>query len=114
MYCLVSLDRVASKAAAVRRRRMSPTATGRRLPSFFFHAVCEALAILETTRPGMWLWCRKSVQGEKKTTAHASCAASGMWVLSGTRGRREEDCQSAIALGRGSRGAQWRGSLRGS
>ena len=36
---VISLDTVASKAFAVRRRRVSPTATGRWLPSFFFAQV---------------------------------------------------------------------------
>ena len=50
----MSSDTVASKAFAVRRRRVSPTASGRWPPSFFFFfAVCGALAIQETAETGM-------------------------------------------------------------
>ena len=35
------------------RRQVSPTATGRWHPFFFFEAASEALAIQETTGPGM-------------------------------------------------------------
>ena len=51
----MSLDTVVSKAFAVRRRRVPPTATGKWLPSFFFSAVSAALAIHGTMGPGMWL-----------------------------------------------------------
>ena len=50
----MSLDTVANKAFAVRRRQVSPTAAGRWLSSFFFIAVSEALAIQETMGPTMW------------------------------------------------------------
>ena len=48
-YRVMSAETVVSRAFAVRRRRVSPTAAGRSPPSFFFTAVSEALAIEETT-----------------------------------------------------------------
>ena len=40
---------------AVRRRRVSATATWWCLPSFFITTMSEALGIQETMEPGMWL-----------------------------------------------------------
>ena len=45
---------VAMKDIAVRRRRVSPTAAGRWLPSSFSNAVYEAQAMQETTGEGGW------------------------------------------------------------
>ena len=49
----MSSETVASKAFAVRSRTVSPTATGRWLPSFFLEAETEGLVIKETMGPGM-------------------------------------------------------------
>ena len=45
---------MANKAFAVRRRRVSSTASWQRLPSVFFNAASEALAIQEPMGTGMW------------------------------------------------------------
>ena len=51
-YRVMSSDTAVSKAVAVRRRRVSLT-TGK-LPSVFFIAASDALAIQETVEMGMW------------------------------------------------------------
>ena len=52
-YRVMSSETVASRAFAVRRRRVSPTVTGRWLPSFFLKTVSEALTVQKTTGLGM-------------------------------------------------------------
>ena len=97
-YRVLSSETVASGTFAVRRRRVSPTATGRWQLSFFFKARSEALAIQGVNGPGRLPSAMMRTVAWRDRMTSSRCPGKRFLLMCGVQ---RPDGPAAAAKGRG-------------